>query len=102
MSTQKNPLLDVKNMESSVTEITQPSKPQEHLLSTEAAGSKVPWQHFSMICAVDIVTKIKAISHNEGFTVRCVIEKFLQDGIARYELKHGPITDQRRNINEVL
>lgn len=102
MSMQKNPLLEVKDMESSVAEITQPSKAQEHLLSTETAGSKVPWQHFSMICAVDIVSKIKAISHNEGFTVRSVIEKFLADGIARYELKYGPITEQQRNINEVL
>lgn len=102
MSIQKNPLDGYKDMQSSVTEITQPSKSQEHLLSTETADSKVPWQHFSMICAVDIVSKIKAISHNEGFTVRSVIEKFLTDGIARYELKHGPITEQQRNINEVL
>ena len=102
MSVQKNPLDDFNDMEGGVRNITQQSEKQTQQLSTESNAKSVPWQHFSMICAVDIVSKIRAISHNEGFTVRSVIEKFLRDGIARYELKHGPITDQRRNINEVL
>jgi hypothetical protein len=48
------------------------------------------------------VGKVKAIAHKEGFSIREVVEKYLKDGIARYEQKHGAVTKQRRNIDDIL
>ena len=54
------------------------------------------------ICSIEIVDKVKAIAHKEGFSLRDVVEKYLKDGIARYEQKHGAVTKQRRDIDEIL
>ena len=66
------------------------------------ASSKKAWQHFTFICAVEIVVKIKAIARIEGFSIREVVEKFLRDGIARYEQKHGAVTNRKKSVDEVL
>ena len=68
----------------------------------EASDIKTAWQHFTVICAVEIVVKIKAIARIEGFSIREVIEKFLRDGIARYEQKHGAVTNRKKSVDEVL
>ena len=60
------------------------------------------WMHFTFICGIEIVDKVKAIAHKEGFSIRDVVEKYLKDGIARYEQKHGAVTKQRRNIDDFL
>ena len=96
------------DLESSVKDITQKAKPteqpkpQKQLVPEEASVIKKAWQHFTFICAVEIVVKIKAIARIEGFTIREVVEKFLRDGIARYEQKHGAVTNCKKSVDEVL
>lgn len=109
MSKQANPLDDFNVLESSVRNITQQPKSQkqqallqEQQMPQEADACKGDWQHFTVICAVEIVDKVKAIAHKEGFSIRDVVEKFLKDGITRYEQKHGAVTKQRRNIDDIL
>ena len=96
------------DLESSVKDITQKAKPteqpkpQKQQVPKEASVTKKAWQHFTFICAVEIVVKIKAIARIEGFSIREVIEKFLSDGIARYEQKHGAITNRKKSIDDIL
>ena len=108
MSEQAYPLSDFNDLESEVRSITQHTmpkeqkKPQNEQMPKEASIIKTAWQHFTFICAVEIVVKIKAIARIEGFSIREVIEKFLSDGIARYEQKHGAITNRKKSIDEIL
>ena len=96
------------DLESSVKDITQRAKPteqpkpQKQQEPEEVSVIKKAWQHFTIICAVEIVVKIKAIARIEGFTIREVVEKFLRDGIARYEQKHGDVTNRKKSVDEVL
>ena len=50
----------------------------------------------------DLESSVRTIAHKEGFSIREVVEKYLKDGIARYEQKHGAVTNQRRNIDDIL
>ena len=108
MSEQAFPLDDFNDLESEVRSITQHTmpkeqkKPQNEQRPKEACVNKTAWQRFTVICAVEIVVKIKAIARIEGFSIREVIEKFLRDGIARYEQKHGAVTNRKKSIDEVL
>ena len=102
MSKQANPLDDFNFLQSGVTDITHKDKPKEQQMPEESNVTKSAWQHFTVICGVEIVDKVKAISHKEGFSIREVVEKYLKDGIARYEQKHGAVTKQRRNIDDIL
>ena len=94
MSEQVFPLDGFNTLESDVRSITQQTrpkeqkKPQEEQRSEKTSVIKRAWQHFTVILAVEIVVKIKAIARIEGFSIRDVVEKFLSDGIARYEQKH--------------
>ncbi len=97
------------DLESEVRSITQQQakpkeqkKPQKEQGPKEASVNKTVWQRFTVICAVEIVVKIKAIARIEGFSIREVIEKFLRDGIARYEQKHGAVTNRKKSIDEIL
>ena len=109
MSEQTFPLGDFNDLESSVKSITQQpksqkqqAKPQEQQMPKDADASKRDWMHFTFICSIEIVDKVKAIAHKEGFSIRDVVEKYLKDGIARYEQKHDAVTKQRRDIDEIL
>ena len=108
MSEQVFPLDGFNDLESSVRNITQNTKPkeqktpQEEQRPEETSVLKRAWQHFTVIIAVEIVVKIKAIARIEGFSIRDVVEKFLSDGIARYEQKHGAVTNRKKNIDDIL
>ena len=103
MSEQTFPLSDFNDLESSVRNITQQPKPQKQQGGPqEADASKRDWMHFTFICGIEIVDKVKAIACKEGFSIRDVMEKYLKDGIARYEQKHGAVTKQQRNIDDIL
>ena len=108
MSEQAFPLDGFEDLESSVKDITQKAKPteqpkpQKQQAPKDVSVIKKAWQHFTFICAVEIVVKIKAIARIEGFSIREVIEKFLRDGIARYEQKHGDVTNRKKSVDEVL
>ena len=96
---QKNPVFDI---ESATSDITHGGAKNDTYVQTEKRDSSYSWQHFSVICSVEIVVKIKAIAHNEGFSIRDVVEKFLSDGIARYEQRHGAVTNCKKNIDDIL
>ena len=108
MSEQVFPLDGFEDLESGVKSITQKvkpteqPKPQKQQAPKEASVIRKAWQHFTFICAVEIVVKIKAIARIEGFSIREVLEKFLSDGIARYEQKHGAVTNRKKSIDEIL
>ena len=108
MSEQVFPLDGFNTLESDVRSITQQTrpkeqkKPQEEQRSEKTSVIKRAWQHFTVILAVEIVDKVKTIAHNEGFSIREVVEKFLSDGIVRYERKHGAVERQTKNINDIL
>ena len=108
MSEQVFPLDGFNTLESDVRSITQQTRPKEQKKAQEGQRPeetsviKRAWQHFTVILAVDIVVKIKAIARIEGFSIRDVVEKFLSDGIARYEQKHGAVTNRKKNIDDIL
>ena len=102
------PLDGFNTLESDVRSITQQTRPkeqktpQEEQRPEESSVIKRAWQHFTVILAVEIVVKIKAIARIEGFSIRDVVEKFLRDGIARYEQKHGAVTNRKKSIDDIL
>ena len=108
MSEQAFPLDGFNTLESDVRSITQQTRPkeqktpQEEQRPEESSVIKRAWQHFTVILAVEIVVKIKAIARIEGFSIRDVVEKFLSDGIARYEQKHGAVTNRKKSIDDIL
>ena len=108
MSEQVFPLDGFNTLESDVRSITQQTRPkeqktpQEEQRPEETSVIKRAWQHFTVILAVEIVVKIKAIARIEGFSIRDVVEKFLSDGIARYEQKHGAVTTRKKSIDDIL
>ena len=48
-----------------------------------------PWKHFTFICSIELIDKVQAIAHKEGFTIRAFMEYMMRQGIAQYEVKHG-------------
>ena len=109
MNEQAYLLNELNNLEADVRNITQQpkpqkqqAKPQEQQMPKDADASKRDWMHFTFICSIEIVDKVKAIAHKEGFSIRDVVEKYLKDGIARYEQKHGAVINQQRNIDDIL
>lgn len=48
-----------------------------------------PWKHFSFICSIELIDKVQAIAHKEGFTIRAFMEYMMRQGIAQYVAKHG-------------
>lgn len=108
MSEQVFPLDGFNALESDVRSITQQTRPKEQMTPQEeqrpeeTSVIKRAWQHFTVILAVEIVVKIKAIARIEGFSIRDVVEKFLSDGIARYEQKNGAVTNRKKSIDDIL
>lgn len=74
--------------------------------TNEKNGSKeYTWDRWTIICSIEIQSKIKAISEKEQFSIREVIEKFLGDGIDAYEAKHGKIrakSRKKKDINSLI
>lgn len=62
-----------------------------------------PWKHFSFICSVELVDKIQAIAHKEGFTIRALMEFLMRQGIDKYEAKHGKAKKiKAKDVNDVM
>ena len=47
------------------------------------------WKHFTFICSIELIDKVQAIAHKEGFTIRAFMEYMMRQGITQYEAKHG-------------
>lgn len=74
---------------------------------TDAKSCKAPpptsWRHFSFICSEDLVDKVQAIAHKEGFTIRTFMEYVMKQGIEAYEAKHGKVKKLKiKEIHEVM
>lgn len=57
--------------------------------TTDDDSSDEPWKHFTFICSIELIDKVQAIAHKEGFTIRAFMEYMMRQGIAQYEAKHG-------------
>ena len=101
----------VTNKEPSVTTIpstpeTPPPKPPAPekaatSKSKQKAGER-DWERFSFVCSKEIIQKVHDISEKEGFTIRDIMELFLQRGISEYEKKNGVAKPKRKKPVETL
>ena len=46
---------------------------------------------FSFICNSELAQKVRAVSTKENVTVRQIMEKAVNDWLAKYEKKNGPV-----------
>ncbi|MDO4190040.1 MAG: hypothetical protein Q4D29_13735, partial [Lachnospiraceae bacterium] len=69
--------------------------------SKQKAGER-DWERFSFVCSKDIIQKVHDISEKEGFTIRDIMELFLQRGISEYEKKNGVAKPKRKKSVETL
>ncbi len=84
-----------------------PSKEENGSSKENKVGTPdTSWTHWTVICSVEIVEKVKAIAQREDFSIREVVEKFLTNGINAYEAKHKvklKIKPKRkRNIDDLI
>lgn len=79
-----------------VTEVLKPPKPKP-------STNERDWERFSFVCSKDIIQKIHDISEKEHFSIREVMELFLQRGISDYEKKNGVAkTRKRKSVDSIL
>ena len=69
--------------------------------SKQKAGER-DWERFSLVCSKDIIQKVYDISEKEGFSIRDIMELFLQRGISEYEKKNGVSKPRFKNIQKLL
>lgn len=69
----------------------QPATPKESIPESTRGGTAPDssWTHFSAICSEDLVNKIRYIAHEEGFSIRDVVDKAFANFIGAYESKKG-------------
>ena len=86
-----------------------PPKPPEQVTAkpVEPVKPKKPtnerdWERFSFVCSKEIIQKVHDISEKEGFTIRDIMELFLQRGISEYEKKNGVAKPKRKKSVETL
>lgn len=78
-------------------------KPSGNVTKNREQPTDVPWKHFSFICSVELVDKIQAIAHKEGFTIRALMEFLMRQGIEKYETKHGKAKKiKAKDVNDVM
>ena len=91
-----------KNNKTDVTSKEKQNPPQSPK-NNKASSKEDQWQHFSFICSTELVVKVQAIAHKEGFTIRDIMELFLQRGIDDYERLHGPVKPKRKKgVDSIL
>lgn len=69
--------------------------------SKQKAGER-DWERFSFVCSKEIIQKVHDISEKEGFSIRDIMELFLQRGISEYEKKNGVAKPKRKKSIETL
>ncbi|MBQ0074557.1 MAG: hypothetical protein KBT34_10215 [Prevotella sp.] len=89
----------------STPETPPPKPPASEEASTSKSKQKAgerDWERFSFVCSKDIIQKVHDISEKEGFTIRDIMELFLQRGISEYEKKNGVAKPKRKKPVETL
>ena len=66
-----------------------PAREKETTSKSKQKAGERDWQRFSFVCSKEIIQKVHDISEKEGFTIRDIMELFLQRGISEYEKKNG-------------
>lgn len=94
--TEEKPLDPAPVPEPPVQEDVKPVKPKR------PSGER-NWQRFSFVCSKEIIRKVHDISAKEGFTIRDIMELFLQRGIDEYEKKNGVAKPKRKKgVDSIL
>ena len=99
----KNPL-NV-NLDDIVREQTGQTLPKAKtsVLSEKKLQDNKVYRHCSFICSPELWEKAQAIAHKERFSVREVMEHWMQAGIESYEGKNGKIKLKKgRAIDDVM
>ena len=99
----KNPL-NV-NLDDMVREQTgqTPLKAKISVRSEKKLKDNKEYRHCSFICSSELWEKAQAIAHKERFSVREVMEHWMQAGIESYEGKNGKIKLKKgRAIDDVM
>lgn len=62
------------------------------------------YQPFTVVCAKELVRKVKAIARKEGLHVNAVVQAMYEEGIRRYEERHGALDAEpmKKNAREIL
>ena len=79
--------------------------PQKDSKDTKGNTPDSSWTHFTVICSIELVEKMKAIAQKEGFSIRDIVERSFKNSIASYESKHGKIKvkpKRQKNIADVF
>ena len=77
--------------------------PKVRAVSPSAIRSETDYKHCAFICSTAIWNKMQAIAQIEGFTIRQVMEYWMQSGISSYEQKHGAVEPKgKKNIEKAL
>lgn len=78
------------------SEVLKPPKPKP-------SSNERDWERFSFVCSKDIIKKIHDISEKEHFSIREVMELFLQRGISDYEKKNGVAkARKKKSVDSIL
>lgn len=76
--------------------VLKPPKPK-------SSSGERDWERFSFVCSKDIIQKIHDISEKEHFSIREVMELFLQRGISDYEKKNGIAkARKKKSVDSIL
>ena len=89
----------------SATETPPPKPPAPEKVGTSKSKQKAgerDWERFSLVCSKGIIQKVYDISEKEGFSIRDIMELFLQRGISEYEKKNGVSKPRSKNIQKLL
>ena len=80
-----------------------PQKDKTYVRSVKKLQDNNEYRRCSFICSPELWEKAQAIAHKERFSVRDVMEHWMQAGIASYEGKNGKIKLKKgRAIDDVM
>ena len=78
-------------------------KDKTYVRSEKKLKDNKEYRHCSFICSSELWEKAQAIAHKERFSVRDVMEHWMQAGIESYEDKNGRIKLKKgRAIDDVM
>ena len=78
-------------------------KDKTYVRSEKKLQDNKEYRHCSFICSPELWEKAQAIAHKERFSVRDVMEHWMQAGIESYEGKNGKIKLKKgRAIDDVM
>ena len=78
-------------------------KDKTYVRSEKKLKDNKEYRHCSLICSFELWEKAQAIAHKERFSVREVMEHWMQAGIESYEGKNGKIKLKKvRAIDDVM